>query len=1193
MIVTPNCSTGGAPARGWGALPVRSVPLSSVPGMLTPLKELLRGQDDHRAAAEPAGCGENCSRRPAACSVLHSTLVVGSAGGGQIRNVSEISPGPGRWLKRPACEPPVSESSAKIFQRMKAATRQQNRDLALSAGKEPQRSCGSDLILTPIQAQEGRRQKDRATAEGWQRPPEVRGADIRPGKELLCTYIPEHQITKAVDPLVLETPQKFFLRMKKKLQQQKDSTPSNPTKQSIPPSTTTEKPLGKFAFPEQLGSDPSEYLATDKDGQDNFIMEAVDADDELSQDTVINYVNLNSTPLKNGDELEKKWGNRGEKQTEPHQDRRGLQASNKQAAHGIEKMLETNSLKPFQCLCNITCISPKVHVPQKQKAKEGSKVPLNKPHTDQVAGETDKEKNICLTSWRIKVMDGNTALCVVGKPKDMKDVVWHSDAIMERIARNQVKTSTGSIYLLEGKINSALMRKEGFPYRFIRRFTYGFSQKWKEYMEEFLEERRRKERKQNSAENEDEESDSVVGADVLKNGKDSAGGVKTPEARNTTYEVLPKNSENTFTTPNHNSILSDQVLTRSGRLVKPPLSFWCGQREFVDQDLNVTIKYGGTDYLSMLSSSKKSQRRMSSTSKKNKKKKLTKTTEEMSERQSKGKNNEKGVSSKREAKSTGSSKARHFISNDDVSDSAVNSAKTKQLSVKLTPLNTRALNKCSSRTPATSKENREAEHGELTVYQEAYKYSLRSAQQRHRDKPLTEEPSSKDEEEESSEDIPLFVKRKTKPILKPEIHNSKASSNCRRSQDDANRVSCEPRTVKHMTATYNVLLRQSVPKSKDGSDLLEGETPSTRSRTSHLPDNAVRTTNRISLPRLIEPDTESESNEEAFHVEEKDLKLSDRKTKYKVADTAKPSAAKSRESEREKVQKPLQLFPRAGDAWSEEELHKLYRQVVVLFLQGKGSLGHWEIHAGGVATASFPKHRNGFWVEVAMVVGSRSAEECQQKYAEQQATGSKMHVRKATASGKSEQKDKKEPVTITAKVGTLKRKQQMRDFLEHLPKDNHDDVFTATPFQNRKVKLPTFRGSQDDDDDAFALTDNPITPSSAVVPMAKTPQCEHISPGMLVPINRNDYDKYVFRMQKNTQGSRGTWDNVKKKAGGVLGTPASRRTFPFHTSKYLPSFQAPSPNFYVATGLLGFPNLCLIIFLQSVSHMHLSFLDLL
>ncbi|KFR05855.1 Mis18-binding protein 1, partial [Nipponia nippon] len=128
----------------------------------------------------------------------------------------------------------------------------------------------------------------------------------------------------------------------------------------------------------------------------------------------------------------------------------------------------------------------------------------------------------------------------------------------------------------------------------------------------------------------------------------------------------------------------------------------------------------------------------------------------------------------------------------------------------------------------------------------------------------------------------------------------------------------------------------------------------------------------------------------------------------------------------------------------------------------------------GRAVASFPKHRNGFWVEVAMAVGSRSAEECQQKYVEeQQAKGSKTHAKTTPASGKPEHKDfktmlhnqclrtinilihvgKKEPVTITAKVGTFKRKQQMRDFLDHLPKDNHDDIFTATPFQNRRVKV--------------------------------------------------------------------------------------------------------------------------------------------
>ncbi|NXT08591.1 M18BP protein, partial [Prunella fulvescens] len=112
------------------------------------------------------------------------------------------------------------------------------------------------------------------------------------------------------------------------------------------------------------------------------------------------------------------------------------------------------------------------------------------------------------------------------------------------------------------------------------------------------------------------------------------------------------------------------------------------------------------------------------------------------------------------------------------------------------------------------------------------------------------------------------------------------------------------------------------------------------------------------------------------------------------------------------------------------------------------------------AIAVCPKHRSSFWQEVAMAVGSRSAQECQGKYLEeQQGKGSKRQPRK-TSSGKAEERDsfcldpadKKEPV-ITAKVGTLKRKKQMREFLEQLPKDNHDDVFTATPFQNRRVQV--------------------------------------------------------------------------------------------------------------------------------------------
>ncbi|XP_074005844.1 mis18-binding protein 1 [Numenius arquata] len=1099
MIVTPSRYPGRRP----GELPFKSVPLNNVPaGTLTPLKEFLRRQGAVEVGAEPAGRGE---RRPAAGGVFQSTLVAGGTGHPEPLDVSEIPPGPQRWLKRPACEPPARESPAKIFQRMKAKAQQQQRD------------CGSDSILTPVPRPAAALAKlqEPAKAEGRQGPAETPRGCVRPEKELVCNGFPKNQITKAqaVHPLVQESPQKFFLRVKRKLQQQqKDRAPSNLVKQNVPPSTATEKPSVKSAFAEPLRSDPTECVAADKDDQDNFLVESMDADDEMSQNTT--SVIISPPPSKSGDWLGERWRNGEAKGTELHQDRRELQPSNKEPAQGGEKILETNPQKPSPCLCSIMLSSPKIHIPRRQKPKEGCEVPLDTPHADQVAGKAGKEKNVCLTSWRIKVMDGNTAICVEGKRKGMRDLPWHSNAVVERIAHNQVQTSSGNVYLLQGNIDSASMRKEGFPYRFIKRFMYGFSKKWKEYVEEFLEERRRKERKQNSVEDETEESEAVVGTDVLTNAKGSARNAKTLERRNTTYEVLPRNDENTCVTPAHNSILNDSsgVYTRSGRLVKPPLSFWCGQREVVDQKLNVTIEKGGIDYLSMMFSSERVQRKSSFISK-NRRKEVMKTTEETAKVRSKGENNEKGVSSKQ-----GSKEARRFISDEEESDHTVSSKKTTtQLLVKLTPLKPGVLNKTSyhSRTPGATKEQGGREYTEVSTYRQGYKYSLRSAKKPLQDKRLTEEPSGKDEEEGSSEDIPLSIKRKNNPLSKKVIQNSESSSNCRSSQDGADKVLGEPRTIKHSAASHHTPVRQSLPGSSDGSDLLEGKKPSP----SPLPYQAMRTRSRTNPPRyFFDSDSENESSGEEF--QEKNSKVPDNKPRGKVFKTAKSSAPKAREPEREKVQKSLELFPRAADGWSEKELQKLHR-----------------------AVASFPKHRSGFWVEVAMAVGSRSAEECQQKYVqEQQAKGSRAHAKKSTAPGKAEQKDKKEPVAITAKVGTLKRKQQMRDFLDHLPKDNHDDIFTATPFQNRRIKLPAFRGSQDDDD-AFALTDNPITPSSAVFPMAKTPQCEHISPGMLVPINRNDYDRHMLRMQKAAPGSRGSWDKVKKMTGGgVLGTPASRRS---------------------------------------------------
>ncbi|NXO20923.1 M18BP protein, partial [Cisticola juncidis] len=102
-----------------------------------------------------------------------------------------------------------------------------------------------------------------------------------------------------------------------------------------------------------------------------------------------------------------------------------------------------------------------------------------------------EQANICLNSWRIKVLTGNMAICVEGKRKDMKQLLWHSSAVTERVTHTQVKTSSGTVYLLQGKIDYAAMKREGFPYRFIKRFTFGFPRRWKAYVEELLQERRR------------------------------------------------------------------------------------------------------------------------------------------------------------------------------------------------------------------------------------------------------------------------------------------------------------------------------------------------------------------------------------------------------------------------------------------------------------------------------------------------------------------------------------------------------------------------------------------------------------------------------------------------------------------------------------------------------------------------------
>ncbi|XP_021512893.1 mis18-binding protein 1 isoform X1 [Meriones unguiculatus] len=215
----------------------------------------------------------------------------------------------------------------------------------------------------------------------------------------------------------------------------------------------------------------------------------------------------------------------------------------------------------------------------------------------------------------------------------------------------------------------------------------------------------------------------------------------------------------------------------------------------------------------------------------------------------------------------------------------------------------------------------------------------------------------------------------------------------------------------------------------------------------------------------------------------------------------------------------LDCIPGLNDdeEWNEQELQKLHS-----------------------AFTSLPKHKPGFWSDVAMAVGTRTPDECQRKYTEEpQGKGSRKHVsKKKQANFKVQNDDEdnandKQTIKVTARVGTLKRKRQMRNCLEQLPKDNHDDFFSATPSKKQRVLLPSFQYSQDDDF-LLDMDRNPESPPPSCLSLTDTPQCQHVSPGMLASIQRDDCDKYVYYMQKDAKkygknNGHLVWGNIRKK----------------------------------------------------------------
>ncbi|XP_063146658.1 mis18-binding protein 1 [Candoia aspera] len=1112
---------------------LKAVSLHNIPGG-TPLKDFVKFQvncTSDSAEILPSvvlACQKICSGKEIKrINVFQSTLISGDMHSKEFLDFSEIKPPSegalglvsscqkqktmpltrSAFLKRKACEPLSLESPAKIFSRMKkraVLVKEKNNPLET---KLLDSKSTTDYILTP--------ERHRAFL---QRPEKIPIVEDKPETKLDEDFLEESNVetvsvanptavnknlcTAITSPPVLESPNKFFSRVKQKLQENL----LQKAKQPLITSSPTKK----------LTTFNEECLSTTACQDEEFIVEPAELVNETFN-IMPNPLIVSDGPVKSREFL--KEGASGK----CPQERGVVHPSNKNYGQKGGENLGAWPQKSSQHLCDIIFATPKVHIPRKQR--HASKVPLDEPDT----GTNEKEKQVIrISRWRIKVINNNTAVCLEGKRRDMKNIFWHSNAIVERIAHNQVKTLTGNVYMLEGHIDPVNMKKEGIPSKFIKKFGTGIPRNWKMLVDDLLHYFKRREQQAlpGSGDSKARETECSEELDLPQNIE------RKCKRKDTTYDVLPLQNSKIYGMQMKTTNLQndhDTGFTRSGRRVKPPMQFWCGERILIDQALNVTMTKGGTNYLSPTVSSTKPKDRQTFKSPRKNGESLLKEHTETSPNQAKGRTNTKSESITRKTECKLKQKSEHLISDteENYSEFVIKDICKKTAVVILTPLNQKM-----SQEKQHSKDNRRprkeqnvAKKGaKITCYErsladgelDTLKCPLNLLKQCHQAEKVVESVPCIDEDE-SSEDIPC-IKRKAQPF-KRETFN-KEHNNTQKPCELMGTETCrEPSRSGKMRCSYSGqkgMLKEFCNKiSSPGLGTSSGLEKRNRQKSQKRFKKARK--------NALGSETESENSIEEFPVKESRLKIAARITNGHISTSGESLPVIRRTCSQRTLGNAVESLPDNNEDWTEEELLKLYR-----------------------AVASFPKHKNGFWLDVAKTVGTRSAEECQQKYMTEQ-EGRKWAPKRTTKPGKMEERGThrgtKQPL---AKVGTLKRKQQMRNFLEQMPKDNHDDIFAATPFQNKNTKLPQFCVAPEED--VFQLKDShPVTPASAIFPWVKTPQCDHVSPGMLESLDRKDREKHVFHMQNNIKGKERTWQNVKRKlAGTVFTTPTSRRTNVFN-----------------------------------------------
>lgn len=639
-------------------------------------------------------------------------------------------------------------------------------------------------------------------------------------------------------------------------------------------------------------------------------------------------------------------------------------------------------------------------------------------------------KEYSLIDWFIKPIINTETICVEGMKSDT-DEYWHSTAIDHVKDKRTLVTTSGSIYKLHGKICKLETLEEGFSQRIVKAFHDGFPRSWKSLI------------------------------------KAHFSGIKY-QRRNEDIYLTPKagNNSRSSTACTANGVvfeLDSLKKSSTGRVIKPVLAWWTGQRFKLNHDNTFELTYNSSKTPEMLKAMSESSKVLGhlTTSFGGKHKNKTeseqlkvKTNEKVNKRNSLENENTKNPNSKRNSSEKRKTDSFHekTLKKDKGHGKTKYSSSLKRGS-RLSDNND--LDSLIDDLHNTVKKAKSGTKSKKVNQDTCYNKLPKSFTK----KSSAEEAYSVDMDSDFEEDE---FKGHKKNKAKNQNNNRRMKSSSKSQRENG-------------TKSSSVISRPQNINRQKGNKNSENTVISNSGRLMRLRTHSYNTKMKYYIEKLNAED-ESSDKDESESSDEDDFS--------KKKGTVKAKRTQSR------INKPSDS---EDLEWTKPEINRLNR-----------------------AVKEIPIDDPNFWEIVTEKVKTRSHEECAAYYYK---VIHKSVNTKKTVTTTEKTTDFK---GITAKKGTLKRKQQLREFVEHHNNGYDDDLYDSTPYRKHgAVKIPKIMDVSDgciskEMSKRYTHLNSTYTPMARFhfdpVSEKKTPATS--SESASTHIDRNEVVKRIYQVQK-------------------------------------------------------------------------------